>query len=113
MNYLLLTARPLGLKPLRKWIVVLGCLGPLVSAQLMADTQRGAALYENHCQACHTDAIHQRNNSKVENRSALLAWITAWSTHAGLNWNKEDIEDVAGFMNLTYYRFSEDTQKTQ
>ena len=66
---------------------------------------RGQALYENHCQSCHTDWAHTRSDRKVTSMSELHRRVAAWSIHAGLMWNDEDIGDVADYLERNFYRF--------
>jgi mono/diheme cytochrome c family protein len=76
-------------------------------AALPAQSQefsRGQALYENHCQSCHTDWAHNREGRKVDSVNELRRRVAAWSDHGGLGWSDEDIGDVADYLNRTFYR---------
>jgi hypothetical protein len=37
----------------------------------------------------------------------LRARVAAWSVHSGLNWSDEDVNDVTGFLNRRFYRFTD------
>lgn len=91
--------------PGRRWLLTAYLISSMLPVIAQADVERGKGLYENHCLVCHSDAIHKRKRSKVDSREALNAWIQAWSTHAGLNWSDQEVNDTAGYMILKYYRF--------
>lgn len=67
------------------------------------DTQRGAMLYENSCNACHTTQPHWRSQRLVATWSDLVAQVTRWQGIAGLNWTSDEIRDVAVFLNEQFY----------
>lgn len=67
------------------------------------EPSRGQALYENHCHACHEDWAHTREGRKVGSLNELRRRVAAWSVHAGLGWNDEDIGDVADYLDRTFY----------
>ncbi len=71
-----------------------------------SDTARGAALYENHCQLCHAETVHKQKDRKVGSTESLYAWVTAWSVHAGLNWGKEEVDDIVGYLDSRFYHFT-------
>ena len=72
---------------------------------LTEEFSRGQALYENHCQACHTDWAHARSDRKATSMSDLRRSVAAWSTHAGLAWSDEDVDDVADYLERNFYHF--------
>lgn len=66
---------------------------------------RGQALYENHCQACHEDWAHTRDEARaIGSRDALRARVSGWSVHSGLNWSAEEIDDVTDYLNRRFYK---------
>ena len=65
----------------------------------------GAALYENHCHACHESSVHVREQRVVRSLEELRARVTGWSVHSGLDWRPEQIEAVTGYLNWRYYHF--------
>lgn len=77
-----------------------------VNAQEL-EVKRGQLLYENHCQSCHAESIHNRFNPRAETLDELYVWIISWSTHSGLNWGEEDINDLADYLNDRFYLFDE------
>lgn len=77
----------------------------LSTAAVGAEQDRGKALYENHCRFCHEDRVFTRKNPLVTSRESLLGWVTSWSSHTGLNWDRQEIEDVTRYLNKRYYQF--------
>jgi len=59
--------------------------GLKVSAPAAAESfDRGQALYENHCQACHDTAVHSHAGRRAAACSDIGQWVTIRSLHAGL-----------------------------
>ena len=80
----------------------------LVTATLHAqvpDAGRGSALYENHCQVCHTSRVHTRNQRLPLTRAEVREIVDKWQAQQQLTWNASDIEDVVEFLNRTHYKF--------
>ena len=85
---------------------LLALSGPGMSLSA-ADFDRGQALYENHCTACHDNSVHRRDSQLVQSRGDLQLYVSTWSFHAQLGWSREEITDVTGYLDRTYYNFSE------
>ena len=71
-----------------------------------AEFDRGKALYENHCTACHDTSVHTRNTRQVQARGDLQLYVSTWSYHAQLDWSREEINDVTDYLDRSYYRFT-------
>ena len=79
-----------------------------ISAPLAANNfDRGEALYENHCQVCHENTIHERTEPRVTSLESLRAWVMSWSIHSDLKWNEEDFDDVSHYLNSRFYQLQE------
>jgi len=74
------------------------------TAAASADVQRGRLLYETHCSACHTTQVHWRDKHIVMSRADLLYQVTRWQKNAGQDWSSEEINDVAAYLNETFYQ---------
>jgi hypothetical protein len=100
MKSTLIVATATAALPVRISLQTLCFFSALVSVSVHADIdiERGKDLYENHCLVCHSDAIHKRKHSKVKSRESLYGWIQAWSTHAGLNWSNQEVDDTAAIV---------------
>jgi len=75
------------------------------SSAMGADLERGKALYENHCQFCHSIKVHSRKQRWPQNLDDLRAIVDLWQRQQNLNWSKEDIDDVVYFLNTTQYNY--------
>jgi mono/diheme cytochrome c family protein len=69
-----------------------------------ADVQRGRLLYETHCIACHTTQAHWRDKHIVSSWADLLYQVSRWQKNAGQDWSSEEINDVAAYLNETFYK---------
>jgi len=91
------------------WILMLlpGVAGAAASATDTPNFERGRALYENHCQHCHTASIHSRPNRLPLTRDELTGIVDHFRRTANLGWTPEEIDDVVEYLNRTRYRFGE------
>lgn len=76
-----------------------------VGAQTPADIERGRALYENHCQACHTPRVHHRADRLPVNQVELRDIVDRWQREEKLRWSEQDISDVVEYLNRTRYGY--------
>ncbi len=65
---------------------------------------RGELLYSTHCGACHSSQMHWRDKKQVLDWTSLRAQVRFWQAQAMLGWNDSDINQVARYLNDTYYR---------
>ena len=84
-------------------ILALTCL--VDTSALGADSERGRALYENHCQVCHTSKVHNRKQRGPEDPEQLRSIVDRWQTEQKLRWSREDIDDVVYYLNVTQYSY--------
>ena len=78
---------------------------PVVAGAQVPDIGRGRALYENHCQVCHTPGVHSRINRLAITRAEVRELVDNWQSQQALRWHDQDIEDVVEFLDRTRYRF--------
>ena len=76
------------------------------AAAQAADAERGRALYEKHCVACHTPGIHRRAGKLPMTRTDLRLLVDDFRRVEGLPWTPEETEDVVEYLNRTYYQFA-------
>ena len=95
---------------LRAWIGLSLLLGATVPCNALAadvpDPKRGQALYENHCQFCHTPNVHSRPNKLPLTRSELRIIVDHWQRQQNLSWSDSDTADVVEYLNRTKYHFA-------
>lgn len=73
----------------------------------VSDVGRGRALYENHCQVCHTSQVHSRINRLPISVAELQQIVTGWARQENLRWTDQDVRDVVGYLNQTRYHFQQ------
>jgi mono/diheme cytochrome c family protein len=69
------------------------------------DAWRGRALYESHCGGCHADSVHGRAKRQAGDYAAVRAWVVRWRDSLALAWTDAEVDDVAAYVNATYYRY--------
>jgi hypothetical protein len=79
-----------------------------------ADAQAGKTLVNKHCINCHAasyggdgSAIYTRDFRKVNSARGLAAQVRNCNTMLGLKWFEDEELNVAKYLNLTYYQFTE------
>lgn len=70
------------------------------------DIERGRQLYENHCQKCHTVAVHGRKNRAALSVGDLREIVNQWQSNQGLRWRDDEIDDVVHYLSSTRYFFT-------
>jgi hypothetical protein len=86
--------------------ILAGCgafSSPESSQRARADMMRGGELYRTHCHECHTSRVHWRDQRLVRSWDDLRYQVTRWQKIAGQNWSREDVDDVAAYLNRTFY----------
>lgn len=81
-------------------------LSPQVLTQEVPDEDRGRALYENHCQVCHTSRVHSRINKLPISRAELQEIVDRWQREEQLRWSAQDVADVVEFLGRTRYGYA-------
>jgi mono/diheme cytochrome c family protein len=68
-----------------------------------ADVVRGGEFYRTYCGACHTAQVHWREKRLVKSWDDLRYQVMRWQRIAGQNWSREEIDDVAAYLNTIFY----------
>jgi len=70
------------------------------------DAQRGKALYDIHCVACHYERIHNRDPSRTLIRSLadLRVEVARRAVQTRQRFTIEDLDDIAEYLNRSHYR---------
>lgn len=72
---------------------------------LAVDADRGRQLYENQCQACHSNLLHSKDARKINTLTELQRRVAAWGIHAGGDWGSEEVNDVTLYLDRSFYHF--------
>lgn len=94
-------------RPCLALLATLAMAFPPTQAQAQAPAgpgSRGQMLYGNHCIACHTTQMHWRDKKLVTDWPSLQLQVRRWQGAAQLNWSEDDIDDVARYLNDSFYR---------
>jgi hypothetical protein len=94
-------------------VLVITAASALANPFPKADPQQGEKLVnESKCNVCHVrlvggdgTAIFTRSDRKVRTAAGLLSQVRTCNTMLGTNWFPEDEENVASYLNQTYYKF--------
>lgn len=84
--------------------------GP-AAAQTSPSQNRGTLLYSTHCIACHTTEVHWRGRKLVTDWASLMVQVRRWQSVQQLNWNDDDIVQVARHLNARFYKIKETGDK--
>ena len=68
-----------------------------------ADAKRGEQLVGENCTSCHDDSVYTRKERRVSSLAGLEKQVRRCEQNLGLRWFDEDIQDVVGYLNSTYY----------
>ena len=71
----------------------------------LADVQHGQQLHDAHCMKCHDTGVYTRENRLVSSRDALTKQVKRCELNLGLRWFDKDINDVAEYLNQSFYKF--------
>lgn len=86
-------------------LFIAAMLAATAAPSFAADVARGRALYENHCEYCHTPKIHVRANRLPATRDEVRLIVDDWRRQVNLGWTPEEVEDVVEYLNVTRYKF--------
>jgi hypothetical protein len=79
-----------------------GCAAPADKSS-PPDQAHGGELYRTTCIVCHTAQVHWREKRLVRSWDDLVFQVSRWQRIAGQDWSREDINDVAAYLNREFY----------
>lgn len=96
---------------IRSWLpacalaLAAGCAAPAGAPEPkpVLDTLHGGDLYRTYCIACHTAQVHWREKRLVKSWDDLLFQVSRWQRIAGQDWSRDEINDVAAYLNALFY----------
>ena len=69
------------------------------------DTERGRLLYETHCATCHSERLHDREQSLIRSYGDLRGEVYRRSTLVpNRRFSAEELEDIIEFLDRSHYR---------
>ncbi|MGB1801148.1 MAG: c-type cytochrome [Gammaproteobacteria bacterium] len=75
------------------------------SAQAV-DIENGKKLHNEGCVRCHDETMYTREDRAINNFDELHKRIRNCEIMTDMTWFDEEIDDVAAYLNQTYYRFN-------
>jgi cytochrome c553 len=70
-----------------------------------ADVAHGKQLQTGNCMSCHDDSVYTRADHKITTLDGLQKQVRRCELTLELQWFDDDIDDVAAYLNQTYYKF--------
>lgn len=82
----------------------------LLSVSAQANEQRGKDLHDANCMSCHAslmggkpNQIYSRADRRVNSLDGLKNQVTRCKTTVGVDWPKDQINDVVEYLNHNFY----------
>lgn len=72
---------------------------------MAGDAARGKELHAANCTGCHDQQVYTRKEHRVQNIDGLVAQVQACSRTVKTKLSRDQINDIAAYLNQTYYRF--------
>jgi len=69
------------------------------------ESEKGRALHEEKCLACHDFTTYTRQNRRVDSLDALKNQVSFCEANLRLSWFEEEIDNVTAFLNGNFYHF--------
>lgn len=76
-------------------------------AQAEGDIAKGEKLHNENCFKCHDTSVYTRKNRLIHTLGDLKNRVRFCESNNGLNWNDQQIGDVAAYLDKNFYRFTE------
>jgi mono/diheme cytochrome c family protein len=76
----------------------------LSGGALAGDLDRGQALHDTFCVACHSPALYQRDDRLANTYLEIRQQVDRWQGNARLRWSPQDIESVAEYLASRHYK---------
>lgn len=76
----------------------------LAATATAADIAKGKTLHDTVCKTCHQSDYYTREDSIIHSLADLNKQVKNCQAGAGENWSAAQIEDVAAYLNATYYK---------
>ena len=68
------------------------------------DRERGQALHDTLCVACHTTVVYHRDDRLANTYLEIRQQVDRWQGNVRLHWSAQDIESVAEYLAGRYYK---------
>jgi mono/diheme cytochrome c family protein len=82
------------------------CLLAATPSLPAANLDSGKTLVEGNCTKCHDERVYTRPDRRVTTLDGLSNQVRRCEQSLGLKWFDEEIDNVAAYLNETYYHFN-------
>ena len=86
-------------------LLLAAALASVSTLATAADPGHGKALQQENCMSCHDDDVYTRKDRKVTTLAGLDKQVRRCELTLGLQWFDEDVADVVGYLNESFYGF--------
>lgn len=93
------------MSPARFFLAASAALLLAAPAGAAGDPARGATLHQD-CLGCHGTELYVPPRAKVKTLSALKKEVENWNDRMNPKFTKQEIEDLAAWLNATFYKLS-------
>ena len=87
------------------FVFILSVTPAFAENETRIERTRRSMLYDNHCIQCHTQQVHWREKKMATDWESLIIEVDRWQRASGLEWSKNDIEEVSRYLNSMYYHY--------
>lgn len=82
-------------------------LAPFGAGAQDIDMQRGKALHDANCTACHGTSVYSRADRRIQSLQSLEQQVYRCRDNLGFEWPERDVNDLVGYLNQSFYHFEE------
>ena len=75
------------------------------TANAQGDANAGKQLHDKNCFGCHKTEIYTRPDRIIHGLGDLKNRVKFCESNNGLDWDTQQIEDVASYLNKAFYKF--------
>jgi len=94
-------------------LLLLAMAVPTPAPALAANVEHGKTLVEQHCTRCHDSRVFTRPNHRIDSLEALKNQVKRCELIASVHWPPADADDVAAYLDTTFYKFGGATGAAQ
>jgi len=95
-------------------MLALAAAPPAVALLLLGDAERGAAIHEERCVACHVSnfggdgsGVYRREGRIVNSIEGLMGQVERCNQMTNANLDSDQVDDLVAYLNEHHYRFGE------
>jgi mono/diheme cytochrome c family protein len=95
------------------WLLLLAMVAPTPAPAFAANIEHGKTLVEQHCTRCHDTGVYSRPDRRVGSLEALKNQVKRCELSQSLQWPQSNIDDVVAYLDATFYKFGDASDRVQ